>query len=269
MSACITHILFCHFVLQIKSLRCSPALQPTSFLSEDHAGSDCDVIVTGGERNLRIWSFQRPTNRSGRYLIHVLFIAIRICIIYSLKLLLCNRCCLRDASLVDRSARFGKVSCNAPKTYTCIGFTSPRKLTAGGGGSSNTARVSVKPSNTTADDPYGGLCDIVSGSDNGMLYLWRAGLCVQARAIIPHEGTMNCLQVHRGGYRGGDLIFCGGAGTFVFFCYIISISYNLITRYDITLLGILLRRQSFHCRCDQSRHFAILLYFGKYCWVIS
>eukprot|EP00605_Chrysophyceae_sp_TOSAG23-4_P002101 GSChrysophyteH1.ASY1.ANO1.2327.1 assembled CDS len=47
---------------QVRCLKWSPSsFQDTGFINKDHAESDCDLIVTGGEHNfLRFWSFKRP-----------------------------------------------------------------------------------------------------------------------------------------------------------------------------------------------------------------
>ena len=89
----------------------------------------------------------------------------------------------------------GKLKIEAPKLFTCVAFTSPA---AGAVGESS------------------GLCDLVSGANNGAVFLWRLGICVRSVQAIGTDAeaapSVDCLQVHRGGYRGSDLIYCGGAG---------------------------------------------------------
>ena len=170
---------------QIKSVKFSPCLQLTGFISGEHSG-DCDVIVTAGERNLKFWSFQRPVSSS-----------------------------LRGSSLESKKFRLGKLTVEAAKVFTCVEFTSPRNTVSRSTDStSNGGRPgsSGRPSSTTLGvDTSIGLCDVVTGGDNGFLYLWRQGLCVKAVRVIPNEGSLDCLQIHRAAY-GEDLIFCGGSG---------------------------------------------------------
>jgi hypothetical protein len=80
-----------------------------------------------------------------------------------------------------------QVSVEKPKVFTCAAFLPPSSSAAAAG-----AGV------------VGGLCDLVTGGDNGFVLLFRKSSCV---AVVDafHRGVVSCMQIT------GSLIVCGGS----------------------------------------------------------
>ena len=79
------------------------------------------------------------------------------------------------ASILFKGVFFGKMQVKAPKVYTSCGFIANQ------------------------DKSF----DVVTGGSNGIVYLWRKGVCAAFTQAI--RGGVNCIQVV------GDKVFCGGA----------------------------------------------------------
>jgi hypothetical protein len=165
-------------------------------------------------------------------------------------------------NLVSRMYRFGKFKVEAPKVFTCVGFSSVRQRMVS---SLDDEFVAGRPQSASSSKAKGpdesiGLCDVFTGGDNGVLYLWRCGLCVNAITISAEGGSLDCLQVVRVAY-GSDVVVCGGAGKhslLIFPCWFHVIFVN--RRLDLSVERIhpgdivLVQHLGLRSGCGQALH---------------